>query len=44
MVTPQASVYTIRRSRGAKVLHELLGKDDTGTIGSDRAKAYDCYP
>ena len=44
VVTPQASVYAIRRSRGAKVLHELLGKDYTGTIGSDRAKAYDCYP
>jgi len=44
VVTPQASVYAIRRSRGAKVLHELLGKDYAGTIGSDRAKAYDCYP
>lgn len=44
VVTPQARVYAIRRSRGAKVLHELLGKDYTGTIGSDRAKAYDCYP
>jgi transposase len=44
VVTPQASVYAIRRSRGAKVLHELLGKDYTGLIGSDRAKAYDCYP
>ena len=44
VVTPQASGYAIRRSRGAKVLQELLGKDYTGTIGSDRAKAYDCYP
>lgn len=44
VVTPQASVYAIRRSRGAKVLHELLGQDYAGTIGSDRAKAYDCYP
>ena len=44
VVTPQASVYAIRRSRGAKVLHELLGKDYSGIIGSDRAKAYDCYP
>lgn len=44
VVTPQASVYAIRRSRGAKVLEELLGKDYAGTIGSDRAKAYDCYP
>jgi transposase len=44
IVTPQTSVYAIRRSRGAKVLHELLGKDYTGLIGSDRAKAYDCYP
>lgn len=44
VVTPQASVYAIRRSRGAKVLKELLGKDYAGTIGSDRAKAYDCYP
>ena len=44
VVTPQASVYAIRRSRGAKVLQELLGKDYAGTIGSDRAKAYDCYP
>jgi transposase len=44
VVTPQGSIYAIRRSRGAKVLHELLGKDFGGTIGSDRAKAYDCYP
>jgi transposase len=44
VVTPQASVYAIRRSRGAKVRHELLGKDYAGAIGSDRAKAYDCYP
>ena len=44
VVTPYASVYAIRRSRGAKVLEELLGKDYVGTIGSDRAKAYDCYP
>jgi transposase len=44
VVTPQASVYAIRRSRGAKVLYELLGKDYAGIIGSDRAKAYDCYP
>jgi transposase len=44
IVTPQASVYAIRRSRGAKVLKELLGKDYAGTIGSDRAKAYNCYP
>jgi len=44
VVTPEASVYAIRRSRGAKVLRELLGKDYAGTIGSDRAKAYDCYP
>jgi transposase len=44
VVTPQASVYAIRRSRGAKVLHELLGKDYAGIIGSDRAKASDCYP
>jgi transposase IS66 family protein len=34
VVTPQASMYVIRRSRGAKVLHELLGKDYAGTIGS----------
>ena len=27
VVTSQASVYAIRRSRGAKILHELLGKD-----------------
>ena len=27
VVTPQASVYAIRRSRGAKILHELLGQD-----------------
>ena len=44
VVTPQASVYAIRRSRGAKVLQELLGKDYAGPICSDRAKAYDCYP
>ena len=44
VVTPQASVYAIRRSRGAKVLYELLGKDYAGTMGSDRAKASDCYP
>ena len=44
VVTPQASVYAIRRSRGAQVLKELLGEDYGGIIGSDRAKAYDCYP
>jgi transposase len=44
VVTPQASVYAIRRSRGAKVLQELLGKDYAGPICSDRAKAYDCSP
>jgi transposase len=44
VVTPQASGYAIRRSRGAKVLHEVLGRDYAGIIGSDRAKAYDCYP
>jgi transposase len=43
-VTSQACVYAMRRSRGAKVLHELLGPDYAGTIGSDRAKASDCYP
>lgn len=43
-VTSQACVYAIRRSRGAKVLHALVGKDYPGTIGSDRAEAYDCYP
>ena len=43
VVTPGASVYAIRRSRGPKVLRELLGKDYAGTIGSDRATAYDCY-
>jgi transposase len=44
VVTPQASVFAIRRSRGAPVLEELLGADYGGIIGSDRAKAYDCYP
>jgi hypothetical protein len=44
VVTPQARVDAIRRSRGAKILHELLGKDYAGIIGSDRAKAYDGYP
>ena len=41
---PQASVYAIRRTRGAPVLEEVLGKDYGGIIGSDRAKAYDCSP
>jgi len=44
VVTPGASGYAIRRSRGAKVLKELLGREYAGVIGSDRAKAYDCYP
>jgi transposase len=44
VVTPTASVYAIRRSRGAPVLEELLGADYGGVIGSDRAKAYDYYP
>ena len=44
VVTPAASMYAIRRSRGAPVLEELLGEDYGGIIGSDRAKAYDCYP
>jgi transposase len=44
VVTPGASVFAIRRSRGAPVLEELLGEDYGGIIGSDRAKAYDRYP
>ena len=44
VVTPHASGYAIRRSRGAKVLEGVLGQDYAGTIGSDRAKAYDWYP
>ena len=44
VVTPQSSVYAIRHSRGAKGLKELLGEDYAGIIGSDRARAYDCYP
>lgn len=43
-VTPAASIFTIRRSRGAPVLEELLGDAYGGILGSDRAKAYDCYP
>lgn len=44
VLTPKASLYAIRRSRGARVLEEVLSADYAGTIGSDRAKAYDRYP
>jgi transposase len=43
-VTPQVSVFQIAPARGAPVLAELLGKQYSGVVTSDRAKAYDSHP
>ena len=39
-VTSLVSVFLVRASRGAKVAKELLGKDFSGILGSDRWSAY----
>ena len=44
MVTTQLSVFTIATGRGAAVLQQLVGEWYSGTITSDRAKAYDSQP
>jgi len=44
LVTMQLSVFTIATGRGAAVLQKLVGKWYSGTITSDRAKAYDSQP
>jgi transposase len=44
LVTTQLSVFTIATGRGAAVLQKLVGKWYSGTITSDRAKAYDSQP
>jgi len=43
-VTTQLSVFTIATGRGAAVLQQLVGEWYSGTITSDRAKAYDSQP
>jgi hypothetical protein len=44
LVTTQLSVFTMATGRGAAVLQRLVGKWYSGTITSDRAKAYDSQP
>jgi transposase len=44
LVTTQLSVFTVATGRGAAVLQELVGEWYSGTITSDRAKAYDSQP
>jgi transposase len=44
LVTTQLSVFTIATGRGAAVLQKLVGKWYSGTLTSDRAKAYDSQP
>ncbi len=44
LVTTQLSVFTIATGRSAAVLQKLVGKWYSGTITSDRAKAYDSQP
>jgi transposase len=44
MVTTQISVFTIATGRGVAVLQRVVGEWYSGTITSDRAKAYDSHP
>lgn len=44
LVTTQLSVFTIATGRGAAVLQKLVGEWYSGTMTSDRAKAYDSQP
>jgi transposase len=44
LVTTQLSVFTVATGRGAAVLRKLVGEWYSGTITSDRAKAYDSQP
>lgn len=44
LVTTQLSVFTIASGRGTAVLQKLVGEGYSGTITSDRAKAYDSQP
>jgi transposase len=44
LVTTQLSVFTVATGRGAAVLQKLVGQWYSGTITSDRAKAYDSQP
>ena len=44
LATTQLSVFTVASGRGAAVLQQLVGKWYSGTITSDRAKAYDSQP
>ena len=44
LVTTQLSVFTVATGRGAAVLQDLVGQWYSGTITSDRAKAYDSQP
>jgi len=43
-VTRWVSVFCLRTSRGAKVLHEVLGEGYGAVLTSDRAKAYKGQP
>jgi len=44
LVTTQLSVFTVATGRGTAVLQKLVGEGYSGTITSDRAKAYDSQP
>jgi transposase len=43
-VTAWVTVFVVRLSRGAKVVHELLGEQFCGTLVTDRWSAYNWYP
>jgi transposase len=43
-VTPQIAVFQISSNRGSEAARQLLGEDFQGIVGSDRWKAYNCFP
>lgn len=43
-VAAMATVFVIAQSRGRKVLHDLIGADYPGYVGSDRYSAYSALP
>jgi len=43
-VTPDLAIFHINYKRGADAALQLLGSDFRGIVGSDRWKAYRCFP
>jgi len=43
-VTPELAIFHINYKRGADAVLQLLGSDFQGIVGSDRWKAYRCFP